>query len=141
LSIFAKDLDMELKDFGVRAMCLSPGGTATPLTVKRTVIKKDGSPYSKRLSKAVSTISKIESDGADANSVAEDIADVICSGHAPVDGVLGIGNKLADYFYRLTPAKLSNWIVKTVFDPFDLGERRERPVKPCKGFSGSFRRG
>jgi short-subunit dehydrogenase len=115
LSMLAKSLSIELDKFDIKVSCLSPGGTATPLTKKRQIIKQKNSPYETEISLAVKKVTEAETEGASAVDVASQIVSHATSENPPVDTVLGFKNKVTDFMFKVLPPNMTTRIVQASF--------------------------
>lgn len=117
LSMFCRELNLEINPYGVYATTVLPGGTATRFTFKRKVYTSEAAGvYAEDLQKSVSALAEIEQGGMAASEVANTILATLNAEHPPLSVAAGAKNKLYRLSAKILPEKLSTYMVGCKYD-------------------------
>ena len=112
LSMFCRELNLEINPYGVYATTVLPGGTATRFTFKRKVYTAENAGvYASDLQKSVAALAEIEQGGMSASEVADTVLATLNAKNPPLSVAAGAKNKLYQLSDKLLPEKLSTYMV------------------------------
>ena len=118
LIMLAKELNLEVNRFGIHAVAVLPGGTATRFTFKRKVYPAEQTePYTADMDKAVGSLAGMEQGGMEADEVADTIIRAISSDNPPAVIASGLANKAYYLSQKLLPDRLTE---KLISDKYNL---------------------
>lgn len=116
LSMLAKSVNLETKQFDIRCVTVLPGGTATHFTFKRKVYdSKEIGSYAVDFDNSVEVLAQTELSGMKAKAVAGTVVKALNCPHSSPIKPSGLMNKMTYLVYKLTPECFVQWIVKSMF--------------------------
>lgn len=116
LMMLGKELDMEVKPYGVRVSTVLPGGTATRFTFKRKVYPADTvGVYASDMDKSVGSLAGIEQGGMDASAVADTVCKTLDADNPPPVVAAGLLNKTYYLSQKIFPEKLTQYLVRNTY--------------------------
>ena len=102
---FTAGLAMEVKPFGIKAVCVLPGDTKTGFTKAREKNELDDASYGKRVEKSVGQMEKDEQNGMTADSVAKVICKALFKKNPKPINVVGFKYKLFIFLSKILPKR------------------------------------
>ena len=112
---FTAGLSMEVKPFGIKAVCVLPGDTKTGFTAAREKNETDDESYGKRVKNSVGQMEKDEQNGMTPESVAKVICKALFKRNPKPINVVGFKYKFFLFLNRLLPKKLVYKILYSLY--------------------------
>lgn len=117
LTMLARNVNLEMKRFDVRCVCVLPGGTATHFTFKRKVYpSNEVGAYLVDFENSVESLAKIEIQGMKAKSVANTVLKALNCSFSCQPKASGLMNKLIYVVQKLSPEAVIQWIVRRTYN-------------------------
>lgn len=117
LLMLGKELNMEVKPFGIKATTVLPGGTATRFTFKRNVYSAEQvGVYGSDLDKSVGSLAGIEQGGMEAEKVADTVIKALEADNPPSVIASGFVNKTYYLSQKIFPDKLTQYLVSNQYN-------------------------
>ena len=110
---FTAGLSMEVKPFGIKAVCVLPGDTKTGFTAAREKNAADDESYGKRVENSVGQMEKDEQDGMTPESVAKVICKALFKKNPKPINVVGFKYKFFLFLSHILPKRL---VYKILYD-------------------------
>lgn len=116
LLMLGRELDLEVKPYGIRVSTVLPGGTATRFTFKRKVYPAEAvGVYGADLDKSVGSLAGIEQGGMAATDVADTVLKTLADNDPPAAVAAGLINKTYYLSQKLFPQKLTQYLVRNTY--------------------------
>ena len=112
---FTAGLSMEVKPFGIKAVCVLPGDTKTGFTSSREKNEADDASYGKRVSNSVGQMEHDEQHGMTPESVAKVICKALYKKNPKPINVVGFKYK---FFIFLTHILPKRFVYKVLYDMY-----------------------
>lgn len=113
---FSSALDMEVRNFGMRVLCVRPGDTKTNFTNNRVKNEQENDAfYSNRVKKSISKMERDEQKGMKPISVSKLIYKMATRKNPPPVATVGFSNKLICVLAKFLPKRLVNYIIKGIY--------------------------
>ena len=110
---FTAGLSMEVRPFGIKAVCVLPGDTKTGFTAAREKNADDDASYGKRVESSVGQMEKDEQNGMTPESVAKVICKALFKKNPKPLNVVGFKYKFFLFLNKILPRR---WVYKILFD-------------------------
>lgn len=112
---FSLALQNEIKDFGIKIICIRPGDTKTGFTSSRVKSEEFNSLYANRIKKSVEKMEKDEQKGMDAIFVSKVIHKAIKKKNPRSVMTVGFSYKFLCFLVKVFPIKFVNFIIKKLY--------------------------
>lgn len=113
---FSSALDMEVRNFGMRVLCVRPGDTKTNFTNNRVKNEQENDAfYSNRVKKSISKMERDEQKGMKPINVSKLIYKMATRKNPPPVATVGFSNKLICVLAKFLPKRLVNYIIKGIY--------------------------
>lgn len=112
---FTAGLSMEIKPFGIKAVCVLPGDTKTGFTSAREKNAADDDSYGKRINKSVGQMEHDEQHGMTPESVAKVICKALFKKNPKPINAVGFKYKLFLFLSKILPKR---FVYKILFDMY-----------------------
>lgn len=112
---FTAGLSMEVKPFGIKAVCVLPGDTKTGFTAAREKNNDDDVSYGKRVESSVGQMEKDEQNGMTPESVAKVICKALFKKNPKPINVVGFKYKFFLFLNHFLPRKLVYKILYSMY--------------------------
>ena len=112
---FTAGLSMEVKPFGIKAVCVLPGDTKTGFTAAREKNANDDASYGKRVESSVGQMEKDEQNGMTPESVAKVICKALFKKNPKPLNVVGFKYKFFLFLNHILPRKLVYKILYSLY--------------------------
>ena len=112
VEVFSRALATEVRDYGVKVMCVMPGDVKTGFTAARVVENGQNDEKAKR---AIEKAAKEEQKGMSADKVAAVVVKNLKKKNPPLKKVVGGMYKLIAFAVRIVPTKMLNWLVRKIY--------------------------
>lgn len=116
VEIFSRALANEVKDSGVKVVCILPGDTKTGFTSAR-IIDNDTTDQKSKLDteKSLAKIAKDEEKGMSADRVGKVALKMLKKHHPPLRVIVGGGYKILVFLQRIVGTKFLNFIIRKLY--------------------------
>jgi len=116
VEIFSRALANEVKNLGVKVVCVLPGDTQTGFTSARKIENKAEDDKSKNdIEKSLAKIAKDEENGMSPDCVAKVAVKVLKIKNPPLRVTVGAGYKILVFLQRIVPTKFLNFILRKLY--------------------------
>lgn len=112
---FTAGLSMEVKPFGIKAVCVLPGDTKTGFTSAREKNELDDASYGKRVFNSVGQMEHDEQHGMTPESVAKVICKALFKKSPKPINVVGFKYKFFIFLTRIFPKKFVYWVLYKMY--------------------------
>ena len=112
---FTAGLSMEVKPFGIKAVCVLPGDTKTGFTAAREKNESDDKSYGSRVEKSVGQMEKDEQHGMTPESVAKVICKALFKKNPKPINVVGFKYKFFLFLSKILPKRFAYWILYKMY--------------------------
>ena len=117
LAMLAKGLNLEVKPYGISAVAVLPGGTATRFTFKRKVYPEEKvGEYSSDMDRSVGTLAGMEQGGMSAQEVADTVLKALSLPEPPSVMAAGFINKTYYLSQKILPDKLTQYLISNQYN-------------------------
>ncbi len=112
---FTAGLSMEVKPFGIKAVCVLPGDTKTGFTAAREKNTTDDASYGARVNNSVGQMEKDEQNGMTPESVAKVICKALFKKNPKPINVVGFKYKLFLLLAKILPKRFAYWVLYKMY--------------------------
>lgn len=112
---FTAGLSMEVKPFGIKAVCVLPGDTKTGFTSAREKNELDDKSYGKRVDNSVGQMEHDEQHGMTPESVAKVICKALFKKNPKPINVVGFKYKFFIFLTHILPKKFVYWVLYKMY--------------------------